>query len=101
MISPSTLDFGQQTVGTTSAPLSFTVQNNGTESVQISFAVNPPFVPPSAQDPVVAPGGSRELQLVFRPWSAGAFSGPIYIMPFGPSGSSFFRGTVSGTGIAP
>ncbi|ATB43533.1 hypothetical protein CYFUS_009013 [Cystobacter fuscus] len=102
VISPSSLDFGPQTVGTTSAPLAFTVQNNGTEAVHITFGVNPPFTPPSPRDPVLAPGDSRELKLVFSPTSVGAFSAPIYIMPMGPGGSSlFFRGELSGTGVAP
>ncbi|MFY0581392.1 hypothetical protein ACN28S_50480 [Cystobacter fuscus] len=101
VVSPSTLDFGQQIVGTTSAPQAFTVQNNGTESVHISFMVNPPFTPPYARDPVLAPGSSRELHLVFSPTSAGAFSMPIYIFSSSRNGSSIFSGTLSGTGIAP
>ncbi|WNG30466.1 hypothetical protein F0U62_45505 [Cystobacter fuscus] len=101
VVSPSTLDFGQQTVGTTSAPLAFMVQNNGTESVHISFMVNPPFNPPPVRDPVLAPGGSRELQLFFSPTSVGAFSRTIYIFTTSSNGSSYFVGALLGNGIAP
>ncbi|WP_395837505.1 choice-of-anchor D domain-containing protein [Cystobacter fuscus] len=101
VITPSILDFGQQTVGTTSAPLAFTVQNNGTEAVHLSFAVNPPFSPRAFDGSDLAPGTSRELKLYFSPTSAGAFSAPIYIFPSSSSGWGFFEGRLTGTGIAP
>lgn len=102
VLSASSLDFGPQTVGTTSAPLILTVRNNGTEAVHFGpLAAYPPFSPNHFDGSELAPGSSREIQLVFRPTSAGTFSTPLYFAPSGPSGSAFFTVTLLGTGVAP
>ena len=75
---PSSLDFGEQPVGTTSAPQNVRVRNTGTEDLFIGeltpaapFAVSPtgPFALP--------PGSFQEISVTFRPTTAGDIESPL------------------------
>ncbi len=101
-IGPSSLSFGNQTVGTASSRQMITVTNDGTANATISsiasnnsaFAVTAPAMPAT-----LAPSQSLEASVSFDPSSAGATSGAISIISNAPSSPGSVA--VSGTGIYP
>ena len=99
--SPSSLSFGNVTVGTSSS-LSVTVSNTGTADLVVSsvtlsgtgFSMSPLTFPVT-----ISAGSSRAVSVTFAPQSAGAVSGTATIV----SNASATPSTVSvqGTGVSP
>ena len=78
-VSPASIDFGQVTVGVTSAPKSFQVRNPGSavlrvevESDETSFAVTPATAS-------VPPGGSAAFAVTFSPGVIKGVTGTIHV----------------------
>ncbi|HEX5749024.1 MAG TPA: choice-of-anchor D domain-containing protein [Archangium sp.] len=90
-VSPSSLDFGEQRVGTTSASRSVTVRNTGTSALALSaltlssgaFSLSPTTIPLTLE-----PGTSREFALTFSPTSVGAFTGTLGLTSDDPDAPS-------------
>ncbi|KFA90902.1 hypothetical protein Q664_25390 [Archangium violaceum Cb vi76] len=98
---PSSLDFGAQGVGTTSAPLQVTVRNTGTEDLFLGDVVTTgPFEVSPVGPFTVAPDAFQELSVVFRPTSAGSSTGTLAFTSNDPVNA---RVTVflSGQGVTP
>jgi len=80
--SPSPVNFGTQTVGTTSAPMTVTVTNNGTSSVTVTKASitgtnKSDFIITSNNCTTVAAGGTCSLNITFTPGAKGARTGSL------------------------
>jgi hypothetical protein len=80
--SPSPVNFGTQTVGTTSAPMTVTVTNNGTSSVTVTKASitgtnKSDFIITSNNCTTVAAGGTCSLNITFTPSAKGARTGSL------------------------
>jgi uncharacterized repeat protein (TIGR01451 family) len=77
-ITPTDVDFGDQNVGTTSAPMSVTLGNSGTASLDVTALTSPiaPFATTGGTcSPVpitLAPGASCTILYTFSPTAAGA-----------------------------
>ena len=83
VLSPSSLDFGQVAVGSTSPVLPVQVTNSGTTSVPISsVAISSPFVlaTNSCGTTSLAANTSCQMQIKFAPTQAGAASGTLTIV---------------------
>ena len=105
-LTPSSLAFGSQTVGTMSAPQTVTVNNTGTTTVTFtSFGVTPGFelgsgmnagscIPESNTIPA---GGSCTINVQFIPTATGAITGTLTIMDNAGSGQQ--TAVLSGTGV--
>lgn len=96
------LAFGNQEVGTQSAPQSATINNTGTGNLVISSITGPAAFPVTGCSPLpftIAAGGSCTLSVRFAPSAAGAQSGSILIAS-NASGSPHSLG-VSGSGTVP
>jgi beta-lactam-binding protein with PASTA domain len=100
-VSPATLTFSNQNVGTTSASQTVTISNTGNAALTINtisnsnatdFAVTAPATPFN-----IAAGGSQAFTLAFKPGSTGAKSATISIASNGGNGSV----SASGTGTTP
>jgi hypothetical protein len=80
-ISPSSLDFGDQDIGTTSNALSLTVTNNGGSDLHVSGASIAPaqFVLAGQNSATVAPGKQLGYTLTFSPTAVQSYSGTLSI----------------------
>src|SRR6185369_7061992 len=97
---PSTVSFGNQTVGTVSSPQTITVKNTGGRSVTVqSMTVNnSAFVLSGWQGATtLAPSSSLIVGVAFRPSAQGSVSGTVSISAGGGSNTSI---SLSGTGVA-
>ena len=98
VLSHTALVFGEQAVGTTSAPQMVTVRNDGTGTLRITaLSVTPPFTvtPVSAFD--LTPGTSKDLLVTFSPTAQGTFTGTLTLTSNDPAWST---ATVSLSGTA-
>ncbi|MBF9222030.1 fibronectin type III domain-containing protein [Hymenobacter ruricola] len=93
-------DFGNQTLATSSAPVSFTLANNGTGALTISsitttgnFAVSGP--PPTT----VAAGDTAVVSVTFTPTALGARTGTLVINS-NASNAAAYTVNLTGTGTA-
>jgi hypothetical protein len=106
-LSPTSLSFGNQTVATTSAPMTLTVTNSGPGPLSISSITmgggdtarytqtnNCPISPVT-----LAASGSCTVSVTFRPPALGTFYAYVSIADNG--GSSPQTANVSGTGVVP
>ncbi len=101
-VSPTTLTFGNQTTGTTSAAQTVTISNTGTATLNVTsvssssaeFKFSPTTVSP------IAAGGTAALSVTFAPVTAGAKSAAINITSDGGSASVSATGTGSQPTIA-
>ncbi|RYD84930.1 MAG: hypothetical protein EOP84_04085, partial [Verrucomicrobiaceae bacterium] len=91
---PTSLSFGQVTVGT-SANLSLTVKNNGGSSVTGRASVSAPFSIVSGGSYTIAAGASHVVAVRYSPTAATASNGSVALT--GGGGGSV---PVSGTGVA-
>jgi len=100
-LSPSSLAFVGQQVGTTSAPQTITLTNTGGMNLNITvISYTNPFVLLSQTClGTVAPGASCQMTVAFKPTDGGAVSG--YVQVTDDASGSPQRVTLSGTGIAP
>lgn len=81
-LSPTTLDFGSQVLGTPAAPQTLTISNTGTSSFNVvAVAVTPPFVQTGfvGRSMTVKAGGSLPLKIYYYPWLTGPSRGSILI----------------------
>ncbi|HWO28310.1 MAG TPA: choice-of-anchor D domain-containing protein [Candidatus Acidoferrum sp.] len=99
-ISPSSLSFGTEPVGSSSAAQSILVSNNGAGSITISsVGVSGPFTVTGGTAPVTLNSGqTMTLKATFSPSAAGAASGNLTINS--TDGNSPATVTLSGTGAA-
>src|SRR5207244_7597849 len=89
-LSPTSLDFGVQPVGTTSAPQSVTLTNSGDgplsiSSISLSGANPVSFAIAGGGDSGdLAPGASRNISLTFSPPTAGSHSASLSLSTNAP-----------------
>ena len=100
-ITPTTLAFGNVTVGTAAQPLSFTVTNDGNIPVTVTKAkaVAGDFftTAPIAEGTQISPDQSLSVPITFRPSAAGAESASYEITGDAGQGEMFV--TMTGTGV--
>jgi phospholipase C len=102
--SPSSLDFGSQLVGTTTAPQDFTLTNVGTANLNITAitlaGANPgEFSQTKNCGTVVAVGANCKISVIYAPTQMGSESASVVIND--DSADSPQSLMVTGTGIAP
>ena len=79
-VSPSSLAFSYEGVGTTSASQTVTLSNTGTAALTItSIAISANFGQTNNCTGSVAGGGSCSIDVTFSPMSTGAFAGTLTI----------------------
>ncbi len=101
-VSPSSLNFGQQRVGTTSAALSVTVSNTGSSSLQVTdvFANGPYSVSPSTPF-TLAPGASQTLSVRFSPDVEGLVTGTNLTLYTSAPDRPIINVGLTGAGVSP
>jgi hypothetical protein len=96
--SPSSVSFGNETVGQTSAAQTVTVANPGSSPVSISqLAVSGPFGQTTTCGATLAGGASCTVSVKFAPTAAGAASGSLTVASSAPN--SPLSVPLSGTGV--
>ena len=87
VLSSTSLAFGAQAVGTTSAPQKVVVSNTGTSTLRItSLAVSGSSFAVSSSAPFdLVPGANKELTVTFNPTAAGAFTGTLTLASNDPA----------------
>jgi len=97
--SPSSLSFGNQNTGSTSAAKSVTVTNPGSSAVSMpSIGVTGPFGQSNNCGASLAAGASCAVSVTFAPTAAGAASGTLSVNSSAPG--SPLTVALSGTGIS-
>ena len=101
VVSPTTIAFGSQKLGTSSAPATVTVTNNGNTPLSISsiISVANPWIQTNTCIPpgTVAPGGYCTISIVFKPQGLGKQTSTVNIYDNGGASPQLIN--VSGTGI--
>ncbi len=96
-LSPSSLNFGSQTVGTTSQPQTVTLTNNAPKALGIGkIQINPNFAQTSNCGTSVVAGGSCTISVTFTPRRKG--SGTVSLLIYDNGGASPQTVLLSGTG---
>ncbi|MFN8512849.1 MAG: choice-of-anchor D domain-containing protein [Chloroflexia bacterium] len=104
-ITPASLDFGNQQVGTTSPAKTVTLKNNGTAALTISSVAitvgGADFtkVADTCAGQVVNPGQSCTISVVFNPTTGGPRAGLLTITDNVPSAGSIQTVSLTGTGV--
>ena len=99
-ISPTSLQFSQQLVGTNSAPQSFTVSNAGDSALSIAgFTINAPFTQNNNCPASLAAGSSCSVNVVFSPTSNGSIAAGVTVNVASPATSQSV--SLTGSGMAP
>jgi hypothetical protein len=99
-VSPSSLTFGSQLIGTTSAAQTITLSNTGDLLLNItSIAAAAPFPQTNNCAASLAPGASCTINVTFTPTASGTISGTITISVGAPAINQIVQ--ISGTGVAP
>ncbi len=97
--SPSSLSFGNQTVGSTSSAQSVTVSNPNSTAVSVSqLAVSGPFDQTNTCGASIPAGGSCAVSIQFAPTAGGAASGSLSVASSAPG--SPLTVALSGTGVS-
>jgi non-reducing end alpha-L-arabinofuranosidase len=97
--SPSSLSFGNQTVGSTSGAQTVTVSNPNSSAVSVSqLAVSGPFGQTNTCGASIAADGSCTVSVTFAPTAAGAATGSLTVTSGAPD--SPLTVGLSGTGTA-
>ena len=95
--SPSSVSFGNQTVGSTSSAQTVTVSNSGTVAASVSsVGVSGPFSQTNTCGGSIAAGGSCTVSVTFTPTASGAASGTLSVASNAPG--SPLTVALSGTG---
>jgi len=95
---PSTVDFGQQNVGTTSGARQVTVRNTGSASVALSgVTANGDFAQTNTCPATLAAGATCTASVTFRPTAAGSRTGALTVN----SNASPLTVGLTGTGFDP
>jgi len=100
-LSPTSINFGNQPVGTTSAPKTVTLKNSSSSAVTLtSIAASGDFLAsPSGSKPCggsIAAGGKCTFSVTFTPNATGAIAGAVTVIHNAPLGPSVM--SLSGTG---
>ncbi len=99
-LSPSSYDFGNLPVGTTSSPEAITLTNNGNTALAISsVTASGDFTPTNTCGSSVAAGSSCTISITFSPSATGSRPGSITITDNASPPSQTI--TLTGTGTAP
>jgi hypothetical protein len=105
-LTPSSLEFGSQRVGTTSASQTTTLKNVGTADLTIgSIAAGGDFAQTNGCPATLAPGATCAISVTFAPTAAGSRTGTVSVVddaansPQGILASG--TGTVSGVTLTP
>jgi parallel beta-helix repeat protein len=97
-LSPTSLDFGNQPVATSSAPQTINVSNSGTLALQISsISISGDFGQTNNCPVSLNPGASCSIAVTFTPAASGARIGVLVVSSNGGVASA----SLSGTGTAP
>ncbi len=102
-LTPTSITFASQNVGTLSAPVSITVQNIGNADLHVASVAlagsNPgEFILGNGCGLPVAPGGNCTLQVSFAPTSSGGKSAQLQLVDDAPTSPQVVN--LSGTGVA-
>jgi len=76
-VSPTSLAFGEQSVGTTSAPQVVTLTNNGGAAIAIGISASSGFAETDNCAPSIAANGSCSISVTFSPAGPGSASGSL------------------------
>lgn len=99
-VSPATMTFASQLLGTTSAVQSVTLSNTGDVPLSITSIVTPtPFAQTNNCGMSLAAGASCAINLTFAPTARGTASGNLAVFVADPATGQIVA--LSGTGIAP
>jgi sugar lactone lactonase YvrE len=108
--SPSSVNFGNQTVGSSTGPTTVKLTNSGSSSVTVTYGPNTgdsgdfSFVPsgyPAACGTTLASGSSCSFEVIFSPTTTGTRSATFALSYAGCGGSCTSALTLNGTGTAP
>jgi hypothetical protein len=101
-VSPGSLSFGNQLVGTTSSALTIKVSNNGSTATTIGVSISGNFAQ-SNNCPVspatLAAAASCTISVTFKPTVTGPLTGSVTVTDTLPGSPQIV--TLSGTGVAP
>jgi Abnormal spindle-like microcephaly-assoc'd, ASPM-SPD-2-Hydin len=99
-LSTTSVNFGSQTVGTTSAAQSVTLTNTGNAMLSIaSISATGDFATTNVCGGGIAPGQNCTISVTFTPWAAGARTGSVNIVD--NAAGSPHTVTLIGTGQSP
>jgi hypothetical protein len=101
-VSPSSLSFGSQLVGTTSSALAVKVSNNGTSATTVSVAASGDFAQTNncpVSPATLAPAASCNVSVTFTPTATGLRNGAITVSDPLPGSPQMVA--LTGTGVAP
>ena len=100
-VSPSSINFGNQLVGTTSPATAVTVKNTGTTSITVTSVTAPsPFSAGTAcNSKKLAPNATCSFNVTFKPMAPGFATGTLTVAFAAPIASQTV--SLSGTGIEP
>ncbi|HEY6947042.1 MAG TPA: choice-of-anchor D domain-containing protein [Candidatus Acidoferrum sp.] len=101
-VSPSSLGFGNQLVGTTSSALTVKVSNNGSTATTISITASGDFAQTNncpVSPATLAPAASCNISVTFTPTATGVRNGAVTVSD--PLPGSPQTVALSGTGVAP
>jgi hypothetical protein len=97
--SPTSVSFGSENVGSTSAAQTVTVSNPGSTAATVSSISAPaPFAETNTCGSSIAAGGSCTVSVTFKPTTAGSASGTLSVASSAPS--SPLSVALSGTGVS-
>lgn len=98
-LSPTSLAFGSQLLGTTSATQTITLLNSGTAALTItSIAVTGDFTQNNSCPATLAPAASCAINITFTPAVVGARSGTLNVISNAPTSPD--TAALSGNGVA-
>src|SRR5205823_6516173 len=112
-LAPTSLDFGNQLLATTSAPMTVTLTNTGAAALPInSFAASGDFAATSTgasacptSPATLAAGGTCTINVTFTPTASGARTGTLSLADDAGGSPQMFslsgNGTAPGVGLAP
>lgn len=99
-VSPTSLSFGSQATGSTSAAQSVTLTNTGTGALSItSIAASGPFTQTNNCGATLNTGSNCKVQVSFAPTTSGDAAGTLTIADNATAGAQSV--SLSGTGVAP
>jgi hypothetical protein len=106
-LTPSSINFGNQRAGTSSAPTTVTLANTGTDTLTVTGVSAPaPFVVSGIALPAtIGAGGSTTFRVTYSPTATGPSNGAVTITSDAPSGPATVplsgNGTMSAIDVSP
>jgi len=102
-VSPTTLNFGNQMVGTTSAPQTAKFSNSSTSTITFTaITANPPFAESNNCASTLTPGLSCTVNVTFEPTSVGLVNNSNLLIDFtvaGDTGTAALEVGLNGAGV--